>query len=102
MENKKTIRNLVIYLGIPILLIIIISVFYSMQPKEDKATSEIIYLFKDNKVKEYTLDFGSGGLEIIKTNDEKINTTVASVSIFLEQIDPYVQEYNKKNDRITY
>ncbi len=98
MENKKTIRNLVIYLGIPILLIIIISVFFSMQPKEDKATSEIIYLFKDNKVKEYTLDFGSGGLEIIKTNDEKINTTVASVSIFLEQIDPYVQEYNKKND----
>ena len=56
MDNKKTIRNLLIYLGIPILLIIIVSIFFSMQPKEEKPTSEIIYLFKDMTVKEYTED----------------------------------------------
>ena len=99
MDNKKTIRNLIIYLGIPILLIIIISVFFSMQPKEEHATSEIIYLFKDNKVQEYTLDFGTGELEIIKTDNKKVETSVASVSLFLDAIDPYVQAYNEKNEK---
>ncbi len=99
MDNKKTIRNLIIYLGIPILLIIIISVFFSMQPKEEHATSEIIYLFKDNKVQEYTLDFGTGELEIVKTDNKKVETSVASVSLFLDAIDPYVQAYNDKNEK---
>ncbi len=95
MDNKKTIRNLIIYLGIPILLIIIVSIFFSMQPKDEKPTSEIIYLFKDNKVKEYNLDFGTGDLTITKTDDKKIETKVASVSLFLDAIDPYVENYNK-------
>ena len=98
MDNKKTIRNLIIYLGIPIMLIIIISVFFSMQPKEDYTTSEIIYLFKDNKVKEYSLDFGTGELKIVKTNDEKLTTSVASVGLFLDAVEPYVEQYNEKND----
>ncbi len=97
MDNKKTIRNLIIYLGIPILLIIIVSVFFSMQPKEEKPTSEIIYLFKDNKVKEYTLDFGTGDLTIKKTDNKTVETSVASVSLFLDAIDPYVEQYNKTN-----
>ncbi len=99
MDNKKTIRNLIIYLGIPILLIIIISVFFSMQPKEEHATSEIIYLFKDNKVQEYTLDFGTGELEIVKTDNKKVETSVASITHFLDAIDPYVQAYNEKNEK---
>ena len=97
MDNKKTVRNLIIYLGIPIILIIVISMFFAMQPKEDKATSEIIYMFKDNQVKEYTLDFGSGSLEIVKNNGEKVNTSVASVGLFLESINPYVESYNNNN-----
>ncbi len=97
MDNKKTIRNLLIYLGIPIILIIIFSVFFSMQKPDDRSTSEIIYLFKDNKVKEYSLDFGTGSLEIVKTDGKKIETSVASVALFLDAVDPYVEAYNEKN-----
>lgn len=97
MDNNKTIRNLLIYLGIPIMLIIIVSVFFSMQPKEEKPTSEIVYLFKDNKVKEYALDFGTGDLTLKLTDNKKIETSVASISLFLETIEPYVQQYNDAN-----
>ncbi len=97
MDNKKTIRNLLIYLGIPIMLIIIVSVFFSMQPKEEKPTSEIVYLFKDNKVKEYSLDFGTGDLTLKLTDNKKVETSVASISLFLESIEPYVQQYNDAN-----
>lgn len=99
MDNKKTVRNLLIYLGIPIVLIIVVSLVLSMQPKQEYSTSEIIYLFQDQKVKEYTLDFGSGDLSITKTNGKKIETNVASVTLFLESVDEYVDEYNKKNDK---
>ena len=64
MDNKKTIRNLLIYLGIPIVLIIIIAVIFSSQRTEQPTTSEIVYYFKDMKVKEYTVDFGTGAIEL--------------------------------------
>ena len=45
MDNKKTIRNLLIYLGIPIVLIIIIAMVFMSQPKAEIPTSDIVYLF---------------------------------------------------------
>ena len=98
MENKKTIRNLLIYLGIPIVLIIIISLIFTMQPKEEYPTSDIIYMFKNQQVTEYKLDFGNGELTMkLNTpyrNKTEIKTYVASIGIFLESIDDYVEKYN--------
>ncbi len=101
MDNKKTIRNLIICLGIPIVFILIIGILFSTQPKKEYPTSDIVYLFKDNKVTEYKLDFGSGKLEL-KLNEKyegktEVETSVASISLFLQSIDDYVEEYNKKN-----
>ncbi|MGN1456722.1 MAG: ATP-dependent zinc metalloprotease FtsH [Acutalibacteraceae bacterium] len=97
MDNKKTIRNLLIYLGIPIVLIIVISLFFSMQPKTEYATSEIVYMFKDQQVKEYSLDFGSGEINIKKTDDTELKTNVASITLFLQSVNPYIEQYNEKN-----
>ena len=99
LDNKKTIRNLLIYLGIPIVLIIIIAVIFSSQRTEQPTTSEIVYYFKDMKVKEYTVDFGTGAIEL-KLNDDKgtvVKATAASITTFLDQINPYVDQYNEKH-----
>lgn len=99
MDNKKNIRNLLIYLGIPIVLIIIIAVIFSSQRTEQPTTSEIVYYFKDMKVKEYTVDFGTGAIEL-KLNDDKgtvVKATAASITTFLDQINPYVDQYNEKH-----
>ena len=99
MDNKKTIRNLLIYLGIPIVLIIIISLLFFMQPKEEYPTSDIVYMFQNQQVDEYNLDFGTGALEL-KLNTEykgkkELKTNVASISLFLNTIEDYVKDYNK-------
>ena len=62
----------------------------------DMKTSEIIDLFRKQQVVEYTLNIGSGDIEI-KTNssEEPIYYRVPSVSYFVNKIDPYVEEYNK-------
>ena len=101
MDNKKIIRNLIIYLGIPIIFLLIVGVIFSSQPKEEYPTSDIVYLFKDNKVNEYTLDFGSGKLTL-KLNEKykgktEVETYVASISMFVNSIDEYVEQYNAKN-----
>lgn len=97
MDNKKVLKNLLICLGIPIALIIIVAVIFSSQPTESYSTSEIVYYFKDMKVKEYTLDFGSGAMELTLTDDKKIKTTAASVTTILDEINPYVQQYNQQH-----
>ncbi len=102
MENKKTIRNLILYLGIPIIFLIIVGIVFANQPKKEYPTSDIIYLFKDNKVTEYKLDFGTGKLELkLNTKYEgktEIETSVASIGLFIDSIDEYVKQYNAKND----
>ncbi len=99
MENKKTIRNLLIYLGIPIVLIIIIALIFTLQPKEEYPTSDIIYMFKNQEVTEYNLDFGTGDLQMKLSKPYKgkteIKTTVASISLFVDTIDEYVTKYNE-------
>lgn len=95
MNNKKTIRNLLIYLGIPIVLIIIISLVYSSQPKESHTTSEIVQMFKNQQVTEYSIDFGSGSMKITTVEGKEVNYTAASITTILEAITPYVEEYDK-------
>lgn len=97
MDNKKTLRNLLIYLGIPIVLIIIIAVIFSSQKVEQPTTSEIVYYFKDMKVKEYTLDFGTGAIELKLNDNTTVKATAASISTLLDQINPYVEQYNEKH-----
>ena len=68
-------------------------------------TSEVIDMFRNNQVKEYTLDLGNGNVEIITRGDEKtIDYQVPDVSYFVNKIDPYVEEWNEAHplDPIVY
>ncbi|MGN0537481.1 MAG: ATP-dependent zinc metalloprotease FtsH [Acutalibacteraceae bacterium] len=99
MNNKKSIRNLLIYLGIPIVLIIIIALVYSSRPQETYNTSTIVNLFKNQQVTEYTLDFGTGAMKITYQDkngkSQTLNYTAASIGTILDAINPYVKEYDE-------
>ncbi len=71
MENKKKARNLLLYLGIPILLIIIAAVFLSTRQSEPPKTSTLVQYFADNKVDSYAINYGSGVIEIKLKEGEK-------------------------------
>ena len=60
--------------------------------------SEIIQHFDEYDVKEYTLDLGSGELEMVLQNDEKIAYEVPNVQIFLEDTQYYREKYNARNE----
>ena len=71
MENKKKARNLLLYLGIPILLIIIAAIFLSTRQSEPPKTSTLVQYFVDGKVDSYAINYGSGVVEIKLKKGEK-------------------------------
>lgn len=64
MDNKKNTKNIILGIGICIAVILIIVTLFSMQPKYSYKYSDIVGLFAENKVEEFTLDLGSGQMEI--------------------------------------
>lgn len=64
MDNKKKVRNLLLYLGIPILIIIITAAVLSTNKSTSPKTSELEQYFVQNMVDNFNIDYGSGQIEI--------------------------------------
>ena len=71
MDNKKRTRNLLLYLAIPIVLIIVAAIFLSTRQSDSPKTSELVQYFIDDKVDSYTINYGSGAIEITLKEGEK-------------------------------
>ena len=82
MDNKKKVRNLLLYLGIPILIILAVALLYNTQQTEAPKTSELEQYFVQDKVDSYTINYGTGAIEITLKEGEAANvssTTTATV-----------------------
>ena len=64
MDNKKKVRNLLLYLGIPILIIIITAAVLSTNKSTSPKTSEVEQYFVQDMVDSFNIDYGSGQIEI--------------------------------------
>ena len=78
MNNKKKVRNLLLYLGIPILLIIVAAIFLNSRQSDPPKTSTLMQYFEDHKVESYDISYGSGTIEIkLKENESAVYDKVA-------------------------
>jgi len=64
LDNKKKVRNLLLYLGIPILIIIITAAVLSTNKSTLPKTSELEQYFVQDMVDSFNIDYGSGQIEI--------------------------------------
>ena len=101
MDNKKTVRNIAIYLGIPILLFIIIFMLLSnRQVQTTYKYSDILNYFESEQVTAYQLDWGTGEMLLNVTEDgkeKKISYVVPSVMKFDSDVREYIQSYNENH-----
>lgn len=96
--NKKKILTLLPYLIIPIMIVVAGSFFAENQKKQKLEYYEIVQLFDDNKVREYSLNLSSGALECILVDEQQPkNFVVPSVELFKDDIHKKVIEYNRNN-----
>ncbi len=102
MDNKKLIRSLCIYLGIPIIVFFII--FFAFNNDDDTSSKSVVYsdiieYFETEQVTEYKLDLGTGELEL-KLNDKDssiVKYVIPSQTLFYEDVSDYIKQYNKDN-----
>ena len=105
MDNKKKIRNLLLYVGIPVLIFFVAAAFFSTQRVDNTKYSEIIGYFEDNKVDDFTLDLGSGALKMtVKGKEAEVKYSVPSVNVFVRQVQPLIEARNKETpaDKMKY
>jgi cell division protease FtsH len=104
LDNKKTLKNIGLFIGIPVLLMILLVMVLSRPTEATHKYSEILYYFEDQKVTGYTLDWGSGDMTITLNDNTQINYVAPNVPQLVKDITPYVEAYNKAhpNNRMTY
>lgn len=103
---SKNWKSILIYILIPVLLIIAVVFFSSQQTSVDVKYSEIVSMFKNGEISEFSLDLSSGNLIYKTFKNPKTEQTysVPSVTYFLDDIRDEVDEYNEENpdNQITY
>ena len=69
---SKNWKSIIFYILIPLLLIGSIFLFSSQSRSVDKNYSEIVALFRDNKVSEFELNLNSGELKYKLFSDDSV------------------------------
>ncbi len=108
-DHGKLIKNILLIVGVPLLIIIISGVLLAGGNDKDKPPySEYISYFEDNKVEEFVLDLNNGKLEMLlrpdyRTDENKdgkidekdiVKYTVPEINLFYDNIKDIVKEVN--------
>lgn len=96
----KNIRNVLLYLGVPTVLVLsVLGVFMSTQNEVKTKYSEIIQMVKTNQISDFELNDYSGELVYTKRSDGKqYRYTVADVDDFNNKVSDFLVENNMKNE----
>lgn len=107
-NNSKILDKLKQFLPfiiLPLVMILMISMFVSNNAENKKLKYyDVVQMFTNNEIEEYTLNLGNGVLEYKKRdNDLKYKYTVPNINMFNQDIHTFVVEYNKTHeDKINY
>ena len=96
---SKNWKSILVYILIPILLIGAVIYFVNSQTSTQLKYSQVVSMFKNNEVSEFSLDLSSGNLvykTFAKPKEEK-NYSVPNVSYFLDDIRDSVDKYNDEH-----
>ncbi len=95
-NNKKSVRNILLYIVIPIVFIItIVAVSLSTRSVDKMKYYEIVEMIKTNQISQYQLNLYSGELVYTKRADGKqYRYTVADPNIFYNDVNEFVLAHN--------
>ena len=99
-NKNKSIKGILAFLGLPLLIILIFLIINGLSPVQTYNYSEILDKFKTYQVTAYEMNLGSGNMEITLQNNEIIYYTAPSVNLIYSDIKEYVEKYNEKNLRV--
>lgn len=95
---KKKLLTLLPYILIPVMIISGITLYAGTQKKEKLEYYQVVSLFDEFKVTEYSLNLSSGALTYKVKDDPQVKTyTVPNVNLFIEDVHEDIMEYNRQH-----
>ena len=98
-SNSGRVKSLLIYLGIPIVVILIMSLVLTQQPKDSTTYSEIVGYFEDRQVTEFQVESSGSSTKIqLKLKDDKVvSHKIMDWRTFWDDVKDDIDAYNKAN-----
>ena len=100
-SNSAKVKSLLIYLGIPIIVILIMSFVLSQTPKDTTSYSEVVGYFDNMQVKEFKVESSGSSTKIqMKLTDDKIIThKIMDWYTFWDDIEEDIDKYNEEHPK---
>lgn len=100
-QNSGKAKSLLLYLGIPIIAILILSFVLSQSPKDTHTYSEVVGYFEDLKVTEFKVESSGASTKIqMKLDDDTvINHKIMDWYTFWDDVKDDVAKYNEKHPK---
>ena len=99
MENKNPnkFKGLLLYLGIPIVIILVAAWFFSLNQVEKPTYSEMVAYFENQQVTEFSVNGNSALLTVTLKDGTEVEHKLMDWETFKEDIWDDVDAYNEKN-----
>ena len=97
--NQKKIRNLLLYIGIPVVVLFIIIFLFNNRTPQTAAYkySDIIGYFQDQEVTKYSLNLGTGEMVIHLEDGKTVGYVLPSVDLFYMDVRNSINQYNEEH-----
>ena len=97
--NQKKIRNLLLYIGIPVVVLFIIIFLFNNRTPQTAAYkySDIIGYFQDQEVTKYSLNLGTGEMVIHLEDGKTVGYVLPSVDLFYMDVRDSISQYNEEH-----
>ena len=92
----KKLRNIIIYIAVAVMIVIGIAFLWSQNSSDSYTTSQLVNLFKEDKVDSYTINYGTGAVEITLKDGVKLKSAKD-----IATSDSIVQDTNTSDNKIT-
>ena len=97
--NQRKIRNLLLYIGIPVVVLFIIILLFNNRVPQTAAYkySDILDYFQSQEVTGYRLNLGTGDMAIQLESGETIGYQLPSVDLFYMDVRDSINQYNEEH-----
>ena len=100
-QNSSKVKSLLLYLGIPIIAILIMSFVLSQTPKDTTTYSEVVGYFEDMQVTEFKVESSGSSSKIqLKLKDDTVVThKIMDWYTFWNDVKDDIEKYNEENPK---
>ncbi len=98
-KNPNKAKGLLVYLGIPIIVILLVGFFYSMSAGEKPTYSEIVGYFEDQQVTEFSVNGNSANMILKLEDGTEVKHKLMDWETFKEDVWDDIEKYNETHTK---